>query len=461
MNRKERRAAAKRSRSAGKKISLNDAVALAIQLHQQGRLEDAERIYTQVIEAKPDQPDALHYLGVLLHQRGEGEEAVALIQRAVSAHPYYPYAHNNLGNVLKELGRLDQAEAAYRACLAIDPAQADALSNLGSVLRDKQQYDEALSCLEQAVELAPEHAQAYQNLGNVLKRLDRINDAIAAYRRSISLLRPKDSKALISSTFQSLTRTLYVQRNYDEVKKVLTQWMEFDPGSATARHMLSACTGEDVPERASDGFVAETFDGFAGSFDEVLKRLEYRAPELLLTALQSQIDTPLKQLRILDAGCGTGLCGPLLRDYAKRLIGVDLSRGMIDKARGRGVYDELLVAELTDFMGRHPGSYDLIASADTLCYFGDLTEVLDNASGALAAGGLLIFTLERMADPEAGETYRLNPHGRYSHTEEYLRLVIQQAGLGIIALTNDCLRYEAGEPVMGMVITAVQQPSMD
>ena len=100
-----------------------------------------------------------------------------------------------------------------------------------------------------------------------------------------------------------------------------------EPRNPIALHMLAACTGRDVPRRASNGFVERTFDSFASSFEAKLQRLSYRAPALVAAMLEDSRLEPLKCLDVLDAGCGTGLCGPLLASYARKLTGVDLSKG--------------------------------------------------------------------------------------------------------------------------------------
>jgi SAM-dependent methyltransferase len=152
-----------------------------------------------------------------------------------------------------------------------------------------------------------------------------------------------------------------------------------------------------VPARASDAYVTSTFDAFAESFDAKLGKLQYRAPQLVADALARCAGEHCGHLVALDAGCGTGLCGPLIAPWVAHLTGVDLSAGMIERARGRGVYDELERAELTAYLERHPASFDLIVSADTLVYFGPLEQVLAAAAGALRPGGLLIFTAEEAA----------------------------------------------------------------
>ena len=90
--------------------------------------------------------------------------------------------------------------------------------------------------------------------------------------------------------------------------------------------MLAASTGRDVPPRASDAFVVNTFDNFASSFEVKLESLSYRAPALVADTLADAGLAPDGRLVVLDAGCGTGLCGPLLRPYASRLVGRRLVR---------------------------------------------------------------------------------------------------------------------------------------
>jgi predicted TPR repeat methyltransferase len=142
-----------------------------------------------------------------------------------------------------------------------------------------------------------------------------------------------------------------------------------------------------------------------------------------------------------------------LRGYARRLTGIDLSPGMLAKAKGRGSYDLLEVAELTAFMQAHRDAFDLIVSADTLVYFGDLAQALAAAAAALRAGGHLIFTVEHAADePAAG--FRIHPHGRYSHGEAYLRRTLTAASLTPLVVARAHLRVENQIPVDGLVVTA-------
>jgi predicted TPR repeat methyltransferase len=205
--------------------------------------------------------------------------------------------------------------------------------------------------------------------------------------------------------------------------------------------------------------VESTFDNFAESFDAKLGKLAYRAPDLVACALASACPEPGANLVALDAGCGTGLCGPLIRPYVTRLTGVDLSGGMLAKARGRNAYDELVKSELTAYLLAHPAAFDLVISADTLVYFGSLRKVLDAAHGTLRSDGLLIFTVEAIGDETSQKTgngagYRINPHGRYSHGSDYLRETLLSTGFAVLGVDPAVLRNEGGNPVTGFVVTA-------
>jgi predicted TPR repeat methyltransferase len=432
-----------------KLLTINPAdIEKAVSCHRAGKLDKAERIYRRVLASDPNHVDALHFMGVLHHQCGRSHKASECIGKAIALQPDYVDAHNNLGNVLKETGRLDAAVRAYRRVVELVPTHADAWSNLGVVLRGQGSYDEALAAYAKAIEADTDHVIAWQNRGNLLAKLDRLDEAVAAYLKVLEL-QPHDTYA-----YDLLGKTLYRAGRVEEAVGVYRKWLAADPDNSVARHMLAACTGDAAPERAPDRYVRDIFDGFAGSFDQVLDRLHYRAPRLIAGVLDRYYATPDADMDVVDAGCGTGLCGDFLRPLARRLTGVDLSPGMLAKARGRGLYDQLFEAELTAWLAMRTDNCDLIVSADTLVYFGELVPVLTASCGAMRPGGLLVFTLEETDTTGSDSGYRLDPSGRYCHTEEYVTSALAQAGLQSEGIDRVVLRQERAQDVAGMLVTA-------
>lgn len=395
----------------------DESIRQAMEAHKGGRFLDAEAAYRRVLQDHPADPDALNFLGMLQCQIGQPAEAEVFLRRSVDAEPSNPHAWLNLGNVLVTLNRDEEARTAFTRATELAPDLAMGWFNLGVCLGRCKQPLEAASALHRALKIEPGHIPAYETLAVVLHRLG----------------------------------------NYTEAAEVFREWLAHDPDNPLALHMLAATSGAAAPSRAADGYVRYLFDDFAKTFDENLTALQYRAPDLV-AGRRGREAPGNASLDILDAGCGTGLCGPLVRSLARTLVGVDLSVGMIEKARARGGYDELVVAELCAFMSSRSAAFDAVVSADTLVYFGALEEPLRCARACLRGAGLLLFTVERQEpgeDAGASETsYRLETHGRYSHSEGYVRAALAAAGFGGIFIESGVLRRERGSDVAGLVVLA-------
>jgi len=164
-------------------------------LHQAGNLVAAERTYRSILSARPDQFDALHYLGVLEAQRGRHEEALRLIGLALTVKPQSIEAHMSLVNVLKALGRHNEALAFCDKVLNANPKSAPAHYNRGNVLLDLNRYEEALASYGKVLAIMPGNAMALYNHGNVLQQLGRHAEAVASYDRLLAIA-PGNAAAL-------------------------------------------------------------------------------------------------------------------------------------------------------------------------------------------------------------------------------------------------------------------------
>lgn len=434
-----------------RELTLQEALELAVSFLRDENMDDAQRLLLKILEHHPEQPDALHFLGVLRHTQGRSDEAVALIRRAIELMPEQSGPWNNLGNVFVETRRLDEAIDAYQRSVALSgesPLAADAYNNLGTIFRKRNQWLDSEAACRRALAVRPEFGNAWYNLSLALMGQGRIAEGLIANSKAISLW-PRQLQAR-----DQVIRALVLLGEREQAAKLYREWLEEDPDNPVVQHQLAACEGRDAPERASDAYVELVFDSFATTFDAKLEQLHYCAPDIVVAALAKAVGPPCGDLQIMDAGCGTGLCGPLVRPFARTLTGCDLSAAMLDKARARGCYDVLEKAELTACIAARPAAFDAIISADTLVYFGSLDHFMAVSVAALKPGGKLVVTLEDGAGqaPEGG--FLLNPNGRYCHTREYVLAELSKAGFWCEEIGSADLRFEAGLPVRGLVVVA-------
>lgn len=433
------------------KPSVDTELARAVQLMDAGELAMSESVCRKVLLRAPDEPEALHLLGVLLGERGDTEEAIALLERAVSLDPGHLPAWNNLGVLLMPAAPA-KAEAIFRQLIDSAPDDVEARGNLATLLERTERYPEAESELRALLARAPDDELALRLLGCVLHFQHKYEEEVTVAH---ALLRADPNNHAMRETLGRAYARWFDAVDTDAARgrNVLEQWLAFDPDSPVALHMWAAMSGASVPARASTGYVAQHFDSFAESFDEVLTGLHYRAPELAVALLEQERASSGAALDVVDLGCGTGRLGPLVAPFKKSLVGVDLSQGMLAQAALRNVYDQLRCDDLVPFLGAHPNAFDVAMCLDTLVYFGALDELLGAVAGALRASGRLFCTTELLADAP-GASFVLHPAGRYAHTQGYVRDALFRAGFVLEHEVPFEVRSEGVVKVPGLLIGA-------
>jgi predicted TPR repeat methyltransferase len=300
----------------------------------------------------------------------------------------------------------------------------------------------------------PHTARAAHILALTASDIGDDGEALRMFRESLVM----DPRYIPS--YRVLTRTYYAHGKFDDAAALYRGWAAVEPTNPEVLHMLAATTGEAAPSKCSGDYVTTHFNHFASDFDRVLvEKLSYRGPEVIASALARHRNGSGATLEVLDAGCGTGLCGPVLRDHCRTLSGVDLSDAMIEQARKRACYDKLVAAELCEFMAGAAESFDAIVSADVLIYFGALEQLMAAVHTSLRSEGLFVFALEALLD-EGSEPYKLTASGRYAHRDSYLRQVTDEANLQLISLELDWLRWERGQKAQFYVGVARKAPSL-
>ena len=300
--------------------------------------------------------------------------------------------HNNYAEMLYRNKRLSEALEEYRAAILINPQSAEASNNLGAILKDTKDYDEALGLFFNALHYAPKMEEISLNIAETL--------------------------------------VLLARENKEKAEQIAANWLKNYPDNVFAEHTLAALKGEKIANNNS--YTERLFDAFADNYELVMQNLGYSA------SLALGKSKGIMSGRIADLGCGSGLAGQAVKSVQNQIIGVDISQKMLDLAAQKGVYDELIKADIIEFLKtRH--DYDWIMAIDVLNYIGDLTEFIK-----LCRGEKLLFTIEAEQNIK---DYRLDITSRYKHNPVYVEKLLRHNGFQHIETNNIPLRYEAGDPV--------------
>lgn len=380
----------------------NDTIAPAfddaVAHHQDGRLDEAEAIYRDILARTADDRRVLQNLGILCWRQGRRDEALSLYERALATAPGDPALNAWIGGALFTLKDYDRAELHLRRALARRADDVRLMLSLASLLDERNMPEEAEDLLRRAVQIAPGEAAAHRKLADFLCGRGRATDATASFRRVV----------------------------------------ELDSADKIAAYMLAAGEGRKLSETPPE-FVERFSDAIAASFETVhVDRLNYQLQQQLLDLLDAEVGAARRFGRVLDLGCGTGLMGAKLRRRCDVLHGLDISTGMLDQARAKGIYDDLTCGEIVASLRAGAGAYDLMTAADVLVYTGDLSEMFAAAASRLTAAGLLLFSTEELAC----DSWLLTPIGRFAHDPGYVQACGEGAGLELLRRTTVAIPRE-------------------
>lgn len=406
-NKKARRGSKHAHHNGFMRIDLEHLINSAITTKNLNDLKEAEGGLERMLLGDPKNHSALHCLGLVRHYLGESKQAIELLQKAIGLKSTEKIYHFHLGLVYTDTEAWEKAFQAYMEALKIDPEYIQTLVNLGILCLKRQAFPAALQFYHKALELKSDCHEAHHHLASI-----------------------------------------YLKTNQKELAlEHLNKYVALAPEDVSAAHLLSSLKGEDVTS-ASDVYVTGVFDDYADKFEtHLVEGLRYDAPSKLREAVGRIIGEEMPSWKIMDLGCGTGLVGDHFVDIAKYLIGVDLSPGMLEKAKEKDVYQELHHKELTKVLKSHKGDLDLAVSADVFIYVGDLDNVFEECANALRDGGFLAFTTEAFS----GEGFFLRQSGRFAHSVEYIESLANQYGFSVLLREEIVLRYESGKPLSGHI----------
>ena len=382
-----------------------------------------------------------HFLdGLAAFEAGTLPQAETHFEAALALVPGRVSTLVNLATTRIRLGRLDAALPLLDEALATAPDDADAWTQRGIAFNVLRRHAESLACHQRVLALAPDDAQAWLRQGQALQYAERHDEALASYERALAL------DPGLAQVWTHRANILKHRGRTDEAAADFRRAITLGGDPALNGYYLAALTGEAAPRTPPRAYVERLFDDYAETFDaHLVGALGYRAHRLLLEPLQAP--GRARYRHALDLGCGTGLCGPLIKAVAARVDGIDLSAAMLAKARELGLYERLEQADLVAHLERSDQRHDLVVAADVFIYVGALETVFSGVQRVLEPGGTFCFSAEQAA---GDADFELLASLRYAHSERYLRRVAAQAGFEIQQLVSQPIREEQRRPIAGL-----------
>ncbi|MBU3913810.1 MAG: tetratricopeptide repeat protein [Nanoarchaeota archaeon] len=178
-------------------LSIQEALNLALKAHQEGKLEEAERVYRKILKINPDNPDANHLLGLIAHQTENYKEALSLVKRAIEINQNNAVYYGNLAMILDKLERQEESIDAFKKAIKINPDYQGAHLahyNLSIFYKEKNKLKEALEHLNKAIEIKEDFAEAHWNRSLILLLQGKFKEGWSDYEYRFKKQNPTDSR---------------------------------------------------------------------------------------------------------------------------------------------------------------------------------------------------------------------------------------------------------------------------
>jgi predicted TPR repeat methyltransferase len=387
------------------------------------------------------------------YQKGNSVEAEKLLKKIIRNYPRHLDAHFLLGNLHAINGRNQLALSHLTLAAEIKPDSYQVQNNLGNVYRALKKLPEALSCYQRALSYQPNFLSALENIGHTCESLSKNQEAIDYFNQALALS-PNNVELMFS-----LAKVQIKENNTEKAITLLNRCQELGSSQAEQINIMLAQLGDtDLPERYPDAMTLLTYKDKAESWDQDIHRNEhqYFGPKLIEKTLKNY-SPEISTLSVLDLGCGTGACGEFLHKIAEPLVGVDLSPNMLAVAKQKNLYDELISAELTDYLKNSSLSFDLITAAGVFILIGSLIKPFQLVAQHLEPEGLFILTLYKGEDNKGeskqtkdGVSLRHNLH--FAHNITHIKKSALAAGLSIEVIEEVIHETDNNQPQAGFIV---------
>ena len=384
-----------------------------------------------------------HFLQGNTHFEAERlEDALASFQAALALVPGRPSVLANLGMTQVRLGQWANGVATLEAATKADPQHRDAWLALAHAHEALQQWAPALQALQRAQSLGPATVALWLALARCHGRLDRPQAVLQALDAALAL---DPTLAEAWSERGSLLRDM---GQHSEAARCFEQALAHGGDETLNRFYLASVSAQPVPPKPPQAYVQTLFDEYADEFQtHLVEALNYQAHRTLLAPMQ---EAGARYPLVLDLGCGTGLCGELIRPQAGAVDGVDLSGAMVERARASGVYRQVVRGDLLPFLAASTEPAHLVMAADVFIYVGALEAVFGAVRQRLAPGGCFAFSVEKPGPAHNGQDLVLLPSLRYAHSAAYVQRLAQVNGWVVEKQWEAPIREDQRRPVMGL-----------
>lgn len=411
---------------------------------KQNNLSRAQKYFEQAINISPEFTDAYYNLANIFAKKCLFDEALEQLDFILAIEPENSRAHHKKAQLSYQQGKLVAAAHHYQEFLKIEPHDIHALHNLGSIFLQLHNPEEAAKCFLRLLSLSA-GSENYFNLGIAYMEQGKHKEAALYFEQAIQA-NPDYIEARVN------VGAVYLKmEDYGTASKHYQEIMRLQPDNSEIAYVLNAINNNSENYHAApQAYIQNLFNQYAPNYEKHLTQiLDSKIPELIYNTILETSGHLLKMernLHILDLGCGTGLTGEKFAPYANKLIGIDLSEKMLAIAAQKNIYNELLLADISQSIDKYY-DLDLVIAADTLVYIGDLEQIFTQLALSLKENGVFVFTIEKTAK----YPYELQNTARFAHNSEYLQNLAAKYGFEIIHYKNIILRKHKNGVIEGLL----------
>ena len=431
------------------------------------RYEDAMTEYKNALVLEPEYLPAVMNLGNLYREIGLLSESINELEKAYNINPEYYKTSYNLGTTYYHMNDYAKAIEYYTNALKLEPNHVNSHYNLAIIHQETGQLMEALHGYRTALTIDPFHTESRLNYCNILLA---INDEQCelCYKQVLSI-DPNYVKGIINlaSYYQQQSPNGQVST---QALELYQRAYELDKTNIMAVTALQTLQRQQPTTSLDSRYITELFDSYSYIFEtSLVANLNYQSHFHVVVAIEKYWEKKEKEevIHMADLGAGTGLVCPLIKEKLNNLyiVGVDLSSKMLQQAKGKNCYDDLVVDDIDSYLTHRepePIKFDIIAATDVFVYFGSLENALINARNRLKSNGIIVFTVEEFAGTDVSYTgtditgtdvsFTLQTTGRFAHRKDYIEDVVNHLNLNLVALDKVVLRMDRGEPINGLLV---------